>query len=76
VGRFYVTAQCLDCVACVEIAPHIFSTSKDLHAYVAAQPASEADVALALKAVETCPVNAIESDGLEFDAAAIAAYHR
>jgi ferredoxin len=70
VGRFYVTAQCLDCAACVDIAPHIFASAETRHAYVAKQPDNEADVTLALKAVATCPVRAIMSDGLGFDAVA------
>jgi hypothetical protein len=59
-----------------DIAPHIFSTAQGHYAFVATQPENEADALLALSAVEACPLNAIKSDGLEFDAEAIPAYHR
>ena len=65
-GPFYVDEDCIDCNLCSEIAPEIFAVNKDDgHDYVHTQPVDEAGVKLALEAMESCPVEAIGSDGEE-----------
>lgn len=63
-GQFYVDAQCIACDACVVEAPKFFTMNDaDGHAYVKHQPQDPTEVLECLSALETCPVEAIGSDG-------------
>jgi ferredoxin len=68
-GSFYVHSACLDCSACTDIAPSVFKRYGDGYAFVAKQPLGQSEEALAIRAVQECPLDAISSDGLLFDAA-------
>jgi ferredoxin len=63
-GRFYVDQQCIDCKLCRETAPAFFAHQIARgYSYVMKQPATGEEVALCLKALEDCPVEAIGQDG-------------
>jgi ferredoxin len=63
-GRYYVDVTCIDCDLCRETAPANF-TRQDAegYSYVARQPATPAEEAACLAALEECPVEAIGNDG-------------
>lgn len=59
-GRFFVTADCIDCDLCEETAPAIFArNAKTGHAYVCKQPTLDSEMRACLEAMEGCPVEAI-----------------
>ncbi len=58
---YKVSKACVSCHACVEVAGKNFKMSEKI-AYVYKQPENEAEEKLCMKALEVCPVNAIESD--------------
>lgn len=63
-GQFYVDDQCIACDACVVEAPLFFvMNDSDGHAYVKIQPKNAKEIADCLIALESCPVEAIGSDG-------------
>lgn len=63
-GKFYVDEQCIDCDLCRETAPAFFSRNDDGgYSFVHKQPESEEDIAMAMEALEGCPVEAIGNDG-------------
>jgi ferredoxin len=63
-GAFYNDGSCIDCDLCREIAPAIFRRDDDSGgSYVWHQPANEAEFALALEALASCPTETIGSDG-------------
>ena len=63
-GKFYVDDQCIDCDACRETAPDFFRRNDEKgYSFVFRQPVTEEERALALEALEGCPVEAIGSDG-------------
>ena len=63
-GKFYVDDQCIACDACVFEAPDFFEMNDDDgHAFVKAQPATDADLQKCKDALEACPVEAIGDDG-------------
>ena len=63
-GRFYVDVTCIDCDLCRETAPANFVRMDDEgYSYVKAQPATPAEEAACLAAMEECPVEAIGIDG-------------
>lgn len=67
-GKFYVFDNCIDCGACWEIAPDIFKRDDErAHTYVIRQPATPEEVAGCERAVAECPVEAVASDGVQFD---------
>lgn len=64
VGAFYVDEACICCMICAETAPSVFQESEEGgHHIVYHQPSGEEEVALALEALEGCPVEAIGRDG-------------
>lgn len=66
-GLFYVDDQCIACDACVVEAPRFFVMNDiDGHAYVVLQPKTTSEIEECLIALETCPVEAIGSDGDPF----------
>lgn len=63
-GSFYVDATCIDCDLCRETAPGNFVRhDKGKYSFVTRQPASPAEQAACLAAMEECPVEAIGFDG-------------
>lgn len=62
-GPYYVDRTCIDCDLCRETAPANFlRQSKEGYSFVARQPASPAEEAACLAAMEECPVEAIGRD--------------
>jgi ferredoxin len=63
-GRYYVDVTCIDCDLCRETASVNFAR-QDVrgHSYVGKQPATPAEAAACLAALEECPVEAIGNDG-------------
>jgi ferredoxin len=63
-GEFYVDDQCIDCDLCREMASACFKREENGgYSYVCKQPEGENELALCREAMESCPVNAIGSDG-------------
>lgn len=59
-GEFYVNTDCISCELCHQTAPDVFRMSDDLdHHVVFHQPATAEETALALEALDGCPVEAI-----------------
>lgn len=65
-GAFYVTSDCTDCDLCRELAPAVFRRNDELgFSVVHHQPENEADHALAIEAVQSCPTEAIGCSDLK-----------
>jgi ferredoxin len=65
-GRFYVDQECIDCDLCREIASDNFDRNEDEgFSYVYKQPETEAELKACREALDSCPVEAIGSDGEE-----------
>ena len=63
-GRFYVDTQCIDCDVCRVTAPDNFQRhSENPYSYVFRQPGSSEEAAQCEEAMDSCPVEAIGSDG-------------
>jgi len=63
-GQFYVDDTCIYCDLCVEIAPTIFKEINEQGwAAVFNEPSTEAEIALAIAALEACPTESIGRDG-------------
>ena len=63
-GVYYVDVTCIDCDLCRETAPSNFGRiDKKKYSYVTAQPASIAEEAACIAAMDECPVEAIGNDG-------------
>lgn len=58
---FYVNDDCIACDTCVGISPTHFSLSDDkTYALVQCQPKTSLDITHCIKALELCPVEAIQ----------------
>ncbi len=65
-GTYYVDSECIDCDLCREVAPENFARNEDEgHSIVTKQPESDEEQELCEEAMESCPVEAIGSDGKE-----------
>ena len=63
-GKFYVDTQCIDCDVCRVTAPLNFRREEDKgFSYVFHQPESPEESAACQEAIDSCPVEAIGSDG-------------
>ena len=62
-GKFYVDNSCIACDACSAAAPNNFKLLEDEYAFVFKQPESDEEKEQCLEALESCPVEAIGSDG-------------
>ncbi len=63
-GEYYVDTECIDCDLCREVAPENFERDEDEgHSFVAKQPESDDERAQCEEARDSCPVEAIGSDG-------------
>ena len=57
-GDFFVDSTCIDCDACRQIAPAVFSQAAET-SYVSQQPATAADRRAAVHALLSCPTGSI-----------------
>lgn len=65
-GRYYVDRTCIDCDLCRETAPGNFvRNDEEGYSFVVRQPASAAEEAECLAALEECPVEAIGIEGAD-----------
>jgi ferredoxin len=63
-GRYYIDSSCIDCGQCQVMAPELFARNEDTgFGYVARQPVTEAEIALAEEAREACATTSIGNDG-------------
>lgn len=62
-GPWFVDDTCIACGACVSLAPDTFDLQPDGLAFVKAQPSGEAQLAACQEALESCPVEAIGTEG-------------
>jgi ferredoxin len=63
-GKYYVDSQCIDCDVCRVTAPENFQRNEDRgYSYVSRQPESPDEEARCQEAMDSCPVEAIGSDG-------------
>jgi ferredoxin len=63
-GRFYVDLQCIDCDVCRVTAPSNFQRHQEKpYSYVFRQPLNAEERAQCEEAMDSCPVEAIGSDG-------------
>jgi len=63
-GPFYVDHQCIDCDVCRVTAPENFQRHAEKpYSYVFSQPATPEQRAQCEEAMDSCPVEAIGSDG-------------
>jgi ferredoxin len=72
-GDFYVDSTCIDCDACRQIAPDVFHDVGEQSA-VFHQPATDAELLAAQKALIACPTASIGSETKHDMRAALAAY--
>jgi ferredoxin len=61
-GPFYVDDQCTFCQLCIQMAPECFKEA-DGHAVVAKQPGTDQEKSACQQALDSCPAQAIGSDG-------------
>ena len=65
-GKYYVDSQCIDCDVCRVTAPTNFQRNEDKgYSYVFRQPESAEENAQCQEAMDSCPVEAIGSDGAQ-----------
>lgn len=57
-GMFYVDDKCIECNACVDLAPNFFVIDNG-HAYVFAQPTNDSEIEQCKEAMGGCPVGSI-----------------
>jgi ferredoxin len=63
-GKYYVDSQCIDCDVCRVTAPLNFQRNEDRgYSYVFRQAESPEEHAQCQEAMDSCPVEAIGSDG-------------
>jgi ferredoxin len=63
-GKYYIIAKCIGCSLCYELSPRNFSMNLDEgYDFVFKQPETQEDEALCLKAMLSCPADAIRDDG-------------
>jgi ferredoxin len=64
-GQYSVNTECIDCDLCRQIAPANFTREMtDGHSYVYQQPENARQEQQCREALETCPVGAIEAEGI------------
>jgi ferredoxin len=64
-GAYYVDGTCIDCDICRSIVPGIFHRSEETGTtFVARQPGTAEEVALAEQGRLECPTESIGNDGL------------
>ena len=64
-GIFYIIDTCIGCSLCHEISPKNFRMNiEEGYDYVLKQPETQEEEMLCLKAMQSCPADAIRNDGL------------
>ncbi len=63
-GKYYIIDKCIGCSLCYELSPRNFSMNLDKGCdFVFRQPETQEDEARCLKAMQSCPTDAIRDDG-------------
>ena len=63
-GKYYIVDKCIGCALCYELSPRNFSMNLDEgYDFVFKQPETQEDEALCLKAMQSCPADAIRNNG-------------
>ena len=63
-GKYYIIDQCIGCALCYELSPRNFSMNlHEGYDFVFKQPETQEDEAQCLKAMQSCPADAIRDDG-------------
>ena len=62
-GKYYVTNECISCGICADEAPNCFKEADDGLYIVSKQPSTSEEEAECSSALNSCPVDAIGSDG-------------
>ena len=63
-GKYYIIDKCIGCSLCYELSPRNFSMNLDEgYDFVFKQPETQEDEARCLKAMQSCPADAIRNDG-------------
>jgi ferredoxin len=66
--KFYVNELCIGCTLCHETAPGHFQTNDEEGVdFVFRQPETPEEETLCMKARDSCPVDAIKDNGLDFE---------
>ncbi len=66
-GKYYTIEKCIGCSLCYEISPNNFWMNfEEGYDYVFKQPVTQEEEALCLKAMQSCPADAIRNDGPGF----------
>ncbi len=64
-GKYYIVETCIGCSLCSELSPGNFGMNLDEgYDFVFKQPETQEDEELCLKAMKSCPADAIRNDGL------------
>jgi ferredoxin len=65
-GKYYIIDKCIGCSLCYELSPRNFSMNLDEgYDFVFKQPETQEDEARCLKAMQSCPADAIRNNGPE-----------
>jgi len=65
-GKYYIIEKCIGCSLCYELSPRNFRMNLDEgYDFVFKQPETQEDEALCLKAMQSCPADAIRNNGPE-----------
>jgi ferredoxin len=63
-GKYYIIDKCIGCSLCYELSPRNFSMNlEEGYDFVFRQPETQEDEARCLKAMQSCPADAIRDDG-------------
>lgn len=63
-GKYYVDSSCIDCDQCRAMAPQLFGRNEDTGmSFVAKQPESAEELALAEEVIAACATASIGNDG-------------
>ena len=63
-GKYYIIDKCIGCSLCFELSPRNFRMNLDEgYDFIYKQPETQEDEALCLKAMQSCPADAIRDDG-------------
>jgi ferredoxin len=63
-GKYYIINKCIGCTLCYELSPRNFSMNLDEgYNFIFKQPETQEDEARCMKAMQSCPADAIRDDG-------------
>lgn len=64
-GGYYINEKCIGCSLCHELSPGNFRMNlEEAYDYVHKQPETKEEEAMCLKAMQSCPADAIRNDGM------------